>query len=100
MCKINPEYRFCLQHPFFEMLDQDDDDDDDDVDPEGPPTLLKISDADGSLDMEEVKTGDISPDDLSSQVYCVILPHSCHSVHPVSVLCTSISRYGIGGIVT
>ncbi|XP_052780684.1 gelsolin-like protein 2 [Mya arenaria] len=51
---------------FYGFLDEEGDDDEDDADPEGPPTLLKLSDADGSLDMQEVKTGEITADDLSS----------------------------------
>ncbi|WAR26938.1 GELS1-like protein [Mya arenaria] len=38
---------------FYGFLDEEGDDDEDDADPEGPPTLLKLSDADGSLDMQE-----------------------------------------------
>ncbi|WAR26937.1 GELS2-like protein [Mya arenaria] len=53
-------------HKFYGFLDEDGDDDEDDLEAEGPPALFKVSDADGSLDMEEVKTGDISADDLSS----------------------------------
>ena len=61
---------FSLQHKFYGFLDQDPDDDDEpDVLPEGPPALFKISDADGSLDMESVKEGDISKEDLTSEVF-------------------------------
>lgn len=61
-----------MQHKFYGFLDEEDDDDEPDVVPEGPPALFKVSDADGSLDMEAVKEGDISQGDLQSQV-CVYM---------------------------
>lgn len=54
------------RHPFYEALDEDQDDNGDEVDDAGDIKLLKISDADGSLDCETVKEGEIVADDLCS----------------------------------
>lgn len=53
-------------HKFYDALDEDDDDDEPDAEAGGDPVLLKVSDADGSLDTEPVKEGEISRDDLTS----------------------------------
>ncbi|KAL4226806.1 hypothetical protein ACF0H5_014784 [Mactra antiquata] len=59
-------------HKFYEYLnDEDDDDDEDDVDADGDPVLMKVSDADGSLDMEPVDA-DVSMENLGSDDVYII----------------------------
>ncbi|XP_052260852.1 gelsolin-like protein 1 isoform X1 [Dreissena polymorpha] len=60
-------------HKFYNFLDDDDDDDDDDNVPiEGEPTLFRVSDDDGSLDMEQVKSGVIIQKDLKTEDVFII----------------------------
>ncbi|XP_045166593.2 gelsolin-like protein 1 isoform X2 [Mercenaria mercenaria] len=61
-------------HRFYDNFADDDDDEDDepDVMPEGEAILKKVSDADGSLDLEDVKEGEFSTDDLcTDDVYLI-----------------------------
>lgn len=60
-------------NPFYDYFDEEDDDDEPDAEREGGPVLLKVSDNDGSLDMENVKEGEkISREDLSSDDVYII----------------------------
>lgn len=67
-----------FQHKFYDYFDEEDaEDEEQDAERDDNQVLCLISDSDGSLDMETVKSGEqISRDDLSSDVSLIL-----HLVH-------------------
>ena len=59
-----------FQHKFYEALDEDVDEDQEEDD-ESDVKLFKVSDADGSLDMDLVKEYKVTADDLDGNVRTV-----------------------------